>query len=320
MNYEVNRVSKTSSMRARPAGRRSPSAIMRALLLLLVSAGLAFSFLPGSRNARAQQSSVTKNSVTMPQSQASTAVVPDSGEIINRAIAVVCSERGRDPLGSIPIDIMQSRPSIEMDHPEALVGADRARRLLPLAKDLVVQSIQKLASEEKIPEARVREAAARVREVNTIIPDPDLRDNAAVIMSDPHTIHFGTIFLVGLPSDEGMISVLAHELTHIADGRPNSLQPLFDLIGQRAAKKTGLPIRGQQPEELTCDLVGVMATQALIARTPNKEPAARRFARALEHNCVDDDDTDDEHLSPRNTMRAVLALDPTLARMIYPGE
>jgi hypothetical protein len=146
------------------------------------------------------------------------------------------------------------------------------------------------------------------------VPDPDLRDNAAVIMNDPHTIRFGTIFLVGLPSDEGMMSVLAHELTHIGDGRQNSLQGLFNLIGKRASRLTGLRISGQKPEELASDLVGMMATRFFVTRTPSSEPLKRRLARSLEHNCVDDDETDEEHLSPRGTMRAVLALDPALAR------
>src|SRR5438034_5066884 len=47
----------------------------------------------------------------------------------------------------------------------------------------------------------------------------DARDNASVLLREPHTIEFGTIFLAGLRSDEAMISVLAHELTHVASGR-----------------------------------------------------------------------------------------------------
>jgi predicted Zn-dependent protease len=54
----------------------------------------------------------------------------------------------------------------------------------------------------------------------------DSRDNASVFLSRPHVITFGTIFLAGLRSDEGMISVLAHELMHIADGDNDSLRPL----------------------------------------------------------------------------------------------
>jgi hypothetical protein len=111
-----------------------------------------------------------------------------------------------------------------------------------------------------------------------------------------------------------MISVMAHELTHIADGKEDGLQALFHLVARRAATLTNLRISGRRPEELTCDLVGAMAARSFITRTPNNEKLARRLARAVEHNCVEEDDTDEAHLSPRNTMRALLALDPTLAR------
>jgi hypothetical protein len=239
---------------------------------------------------------------------------------LEQVIGLVCAERERDPLGSAPIDEMQSRPSLELNHPEAVIGAQRAQRLLPVAKELVIQALRQLATEYKIPAPGIRAASRRVLAVTDILPDPDLRDNAAVVMSDPHTIRFGTIFLVGLPSDEGMISVLSHELTHIADGRPNSLGPLFQVVGKRASSLTNLRINGQKAEELTCDLVGVRAARRFVAITPDKDTVRQRLARTLEHNCVDDDDTDEEHLSPRSTMRAVLALDPTLTRQILDYE
>jgi hypothetical protein len=215
---------------------------------------------------------------------------------------------------------MQTRPSLELNHPKAIVGAERARRLLPVARELVIEALRNLAIEHNIPLGQTRSAVARVRAVTEVTPDPDLRDNAAVIMNDPHTIRFGTIFLVGLPSDEGMMSVLAHELTHIADGRQNSLQVLFYRIGKRASQLTGLRVNGQKPEELACDLIGVRAARMFVSRSPAYERLTQRLARTLEHNCVDDDDTDEEHLSPRSTMRAVLALEPALVLELAAGE
>jgi hypothetical protein len=237
-----------------------------------------------------------------------------------KAMGVVCAERSRDALGSMPIDEMQARASLELNHPETLIGTQRAQRLLPFTKELVVEAMRRLADEHKLSLAEVRSATKRVRAVKEVVPDPDLRDNAAVVMSDPRTIRFGTIFLVGLPSDEGMMSVLAHELTHIADGRQNSLRILFYRIGKRAALLTGLRINGQKAEELACDLIGVRVARSFVDRTPNNEPLAQRLARSLEHNCVDDDDTDEEHLSPRSTMRALLALEPLLARDLIGHE
>jgi hypothetical protein len=148
----------------------------------------------------------------------------------------------------------------------------------------------------------------------------DSRDNASVFLRSPHTITFGTIFLAGLPSDEGMISVLAHELTHIADGDHDTLRWLFRAIGNRASSLTALNVQNQRAEELTCDLIGAMAASTLISTTPSYEPIPRRLARSIEHNCVEEDDGDEDHLSPRSTIKAVLALDPTLTRELLGGR
>ena len=117
-----------------------------------------------------------------------------------------------------------------------------------------------------------------------------------------------------------MVSVLAHELVHIADGDADSLRPLFRAIGDRASHLAELRIRDQRAEELTCDLVGEIAAQSLIGDTPNYEPLPRRLARAIEHNCVDEDEEDDDHLSPRNTIRVLLSLDPTLRQGLVFGK
>jgi hypothetical protein len=204
-----------------------------------------------------------------------------------------------------------------------IAGAQRAQRLLGTAKNLVTGALRQLSGEYGIRNSksygvRIRRAIARVQAVNHVKPDVDARDNASVYLKHPHTITFGTIFLAGLPSDEGMVSVLAHELVHIADGDGDTLQALFRAVGDRASRLTGLRIRDQRAEELTCDLVGDVAAQSLISSTPNYEPLPRRLARSVEHNCVDEDDSDEDHLSPRNTIRAVLALDPKLRRgLVY---
>jgi hypothetical protein len=65
--------------------------------------------------------------------------------------------------------------------------------------------------------------------------------------------------------------------------------------------------------------VGVMAARQFINQTPSWELLPRRLARAFEHNCVDDDASDEDHLSPRNTIRALLALDVTLAGEVAAG-
>src|SRR6267142_3262725 len=265
------------------------------------------------------------NRTTLKTSHSRDALSPEAREMVDLASGVVCKERIGDPRGSIPIDEMQGRQSLPVQSPEAVAGVQRAQRLLPIARNLVVVSLRQLARDYNLAGSKgyslkIRRAIARVEAVKNIRPDVDSRDNASVFLKNPHTIVFGTIFLAGLPSDEGIISVLAHELVHIADGSEDSLNPLFRNVGNRASKLTGMKIHDQRAEELTCDLVGTLATGAFVSAAPGYDPLARRLSRSMEHNCVDQDEGDDDHLSPKNTIRALLALNPTLSRELVYGR
>jgi hypothetical protein len=252
-------------------------------------------------------------------------MTPEAHELMERAIDVICTERRKDPKGSHPIDEMQARPSLPVYSVEAVTGAQRAQRLLPVAKDLVTASIEKLATEYKLRQTKsfnlnMQRAIGRVQIVRRVKPDMASRDNASVFLRRPQTITFGTIFLAGLPSDEAMISVLAHELVHIADGDGDSLRSLFRGVGNRASGLTGMRIYEQRAEELTCDLVGAMAARSFVSETPDYSPLPRRISRAVQHNCVEDDEGDEDHLSPRNTIRALLALTPSFAHDLVYGQ
>jgi hypothetical protein len=249
----------------------------------------------------------------------------EAREMVEVASETVCNERVRDPKGSVPIDNMQARPSLPVDSPEAVAGAQRAQRLLPLAQRLVVASLRQLSRDYNLNGTRgydlkIQRAIARVEAVRDVRPDVDSRDNASVLMRNPRTIIFGTIFLAGLPSDEGVISVLSHELVHIADGSQDNLKLLFRAVGNRASVFTGLKIRDQRAEELTCDLLGTLATRSYVAAKPSYEALPQRISRSLEHNCVDTDEGDEDHLSPRDTIRAILFLRPALSRELVYGR
>ncbi len=249
------------------------------------------------------------------QSEATHAVNSVSeNEKIDRAMSAICRQREQDALGSLPIDEMQARAQVASDDPSVSKAAERARRLLPIARTFALRALRQLARDYDPDFKQSRTAASRLEVVDEIEPDATLRDNALVIPDEPRKIYFGTIFLIGLQSDEAVISVLAHELTHIGASEDGNLRPLFQAVANRAASLTSLEITDERAEELTCDLVGAMAARFFVDAMPNKEPLARRVARSVEHNCVADDDTDEAHLSPRNTMRAVLALDAALAR------
>ena len=244
---------------------------------------------------------------------------PEAKALLEQAIGVVCTQAKLDPKSSVAIDEMQARPSLPLQSPEARAGAERAQRLLPVAKQLVINSLRQLSIDygfqnRRIFNLRLSQAIARVNSVKRVKPDMESRDNASVYLSRPHMITFGTIFLASLRSEEGMISVLAHELMHIADGNSDSLRALVGTIGNKASDLTGLDIHGQRGEEVTCDLIGAMAVRAYIVSTPGYESIARRLARSIQHNCVELDEGDEDHLSPRNTIRALLALNPGLVR------
>jgi hypothetical protein len=252
-------------------------------------------------------------------SRAHASLSPEAKALLEDAIGVVCTQAKLDPKSSVAIDEMQARPSLPLQSPEARAGAERAQRLLPLAKELVINSLNQLSTDYGFQNSRsfnlrLRQAIARVNSVKRVKPDMDSRDNASVYLSRPHVITFGTIFLAGLRSDEGMISVLAHELMHIADGDNDSLRVLVAAVGNKASDLTGLDIHGQRSEEVTCDLIGAMAVRAYIVSSPGYESVARRLARSIQHNCVELDEGDEDHLSPRNTIRALLALNPGLVR------
>ena len=244
---------------------------------------------------------------------------PEARALLEEASGVVCTQAKLDPKSSVAIDEMQARPSLPIHNPDAQAGAQRAQKLLPIAKALVISSLRQLVVEYNFQksrrfERRIQQAIARVNAVKRVRPDMDSRDNASVFLSRPQVITFGTIFLAGLRSDEGMISVIAHELMHIADGENDSLRLLVNAVGNRASDLTGLDVQGQRGEEITCDLIGAMAVRAYVADTPGYESIARRLARSIQHNCVEIDEGDDDHLSPRSTIRALLALHPALVR------
>ncbi|MDT7540720.1 MAG: hypothetical protein QOE33_624 [Acidobacteriota bacterium] len=238
----------------------------------------------------------------------------EADDALARAAEAVCTERELDPRASVPIDVMQARANLPARNAEVQASAARAARLLSLAKQLAAESLTELMREASVAEGARRAALSRIEAVRRIKLEVSLRDNASIVYLDPRTIRFGTIFIASLPSDEGMVSVMAHELTHAADGARGSLAPVFRRVARRAEASAALGhLNARRGEELTCDLVGVMAARLYVARNATDESTSRRAARALEHNCVEHDETDAEHLSPRQTLRAMLALTPALA-------
>lgn len=240
-------------------------------------------------------------------------------DIIERAVASICEDRSRDPQGSIPIDQMAAQQALPLTNQKVIDGRKRAERLLPVAKKLVPAALSRLAADYNLEPLNLDWIYSRVKTVNVIKPEMDAYDNAYWRPSEPNAIVFGTIFLAGIRSDEAMITVLAHELTHAVNGTDQSLQPLFNRIDSRVSRLRNLSIQESMAVELTCEAVGLQAMRSHTGRALDKR-TTRRLARAVGKNCVQTDLADATHLSPRNTLRALLALEPELAMAITGAE
>ncbi len=236
-------------------------------------------------------------------------------DIIDRAAISICEERVRDPQGSIPIDQMAAQPALPLTDSKVIAGRKRAERLLPVAKRLVPSVLSRLAADYNLEAISLNWIYERVKTINVIKPEVDAHDNAYWRPSDPSAIVFGTIFLAGIRSDEAMITVLAHELTHAINGTDQSLNPLFARVETRASRLGKLSISESMAAELTCEAVGLEAMRAHTGRALGKG-TTRRLARALGKNCVQRDLADSNHLSPRETLRVLLALEPELTMAI----
>src|SRR6185295_8959342 len=155
-----NRLFISAGKRRRSGGyaKRSPSSVivaiaLTALVLVSTSSGVGVA---GQKRQR-RQTPVPQNDVTL-TSHSRDSLTAEAREMMEIASGVVCNERLKDPKGSLPIDDMQARPSLPVRSPEAVEGAQRAQRLLPTAKSLVVVSLKQLAKEYGFVNSRAYDA------------------------------------------------------------------------------------------------------------------------------------------------------------------
>ena len=223
---------------------------------------------------------------------------------------LVCQNLSSDSLGTVPIDEMAAQDPLPVNDRRVAAAKQRAERLLPVAKKLLPAALKRLARNYGEDTSDFARITARVSAVDRITPDIEAHDNAFFGNHNPREIVFGTVFLAGLRSDEAMIAVIAHELTHVVDGPGRVLQNLFMRISRQASDLGGISVQRAQGVELGCDLAGLYVLQDYIAHTSSKEPKSRRMARAFQKNCVSLDLADATHLSPRTTQRLLFMLEP----------
>jgi hypothetical protein len=153
----------------------------------------------------------------------------------------------------------------------------------------------------------------RIRSIEVIRAEVEERDNSAWRPRDPHAIVFGTVFLAGLRSDEAVLAVLAHEITHAIDGTDGFLQPLITRVASHS-QRLGKPISFEAATELTCELAGIEVVRDYVSQTTRRGTGSKqRLARVFEKDCVRVDLSDQNHLSPLETMRMILRMDPGIS-------
>jgi|GEM_PF-2135507 len=243
-------------------------------------------------------------------------VIPRNATLtsVETSMRTICIDRAVDPQSTKPIDEMaMTRPVPMLDH-GVIAATARAQALLPVAKRLFPFALNRIASTNGV-DLNLKWTIARLQKVRRIHSDVAELDNSSWRPMEPDAIVFGTVFLLGLRSDEAMLAVLGHELTHAVDGTDDALLPLFRRIATRTADLQGT-ISLSEATELACEMVGAELTRDYITQTSNRGSRSQRLARVFEKDCVIRDISDENHLSPRQTMRTVLRLQPDIAAVI----
>ena len=200
-----------------------------------------------------------------------------------------------------------------------------ARRLLPLAKTLAIESLHQV--NEGLDLSR---ESALIGAVHRLTLDPKLNESAEVWDEDLSTIHIGTEYAVHLGSDDEVMLLLGHELTHVA-ARTGRLRADIERLAQRIRETAGITASVRQREELACEYVGAETLKRFIASHPTADNNVERFSRAFGYQSRSarlaevwlefchsyyGDPGDHDHLSEQQTLRSLLTFDPSLSMLV----
>jgi hypothetical protein len=223
------------------------------------------------------------------------------------------------------INLTDSWDTPSADLRQARLGIKNARRLLPLAKNLTLEALR--ASLKSSGLVREKQSIASVKK---IVLDPGLGDTAEVREDNLSVIHIGTEYATYLTSDDEVMLLLGHELTHVA-ARTGRLNQFIEEVAETARLDASIAPVERQKEELACDFVGAEVLKRFIALHPTEEtnaerftrafgydPPAERFARAWQYFCdyYKGDLGDEEHLSPYQTLNTLLRFDTELKALV----
>jgi hypothetical protein len=213
----------------------------------------------------------------------------------------------------------------ENDPRQIHLGMKNARRLLPLAKKLTLESLK-----DRVKTADLLREKRLISSVHHLLLDTYLSYSAEVWEDDLSGIHIGPDYAAHLTSDDETMLLLGHELTHVAV-RAGRLNNFIESVNDVARASANLELDEEQKEELACDFIGAQVLKRYLAIYSKDQANALRFARAsgyeplserLEHAWQDfcasynGVSPDQEHLSQDQTFRALLGLDPELKALI----
>jgi len=209
--------------------------------------------------------------------------------------------------------------------PQIRLGLKNARRLLPLAKRLTIESLR-----ERVQSSRLMKEARLIASVNHLVLDQTLSDSAEVRSEDLSKIWIGPDYATDLISDDEAVLLLSHELTHVA-ARTGRLHKFIDSVTLTARLYAGIELNQEQKEELACDFTAAEVLKRFIATHPTSEPSSMRFSLAFGYEtpakrltrawtdfCASyrGDSRDDQHLSQDQTIRSLIVLDQDLKALI----
>jgi hypothetical protein len=161
--------------------------------------------------------------------------------------------------------------------------------------------------------------------------DPNLGETAEVWEGDLSLIRIGTGYAAYLVSDDEVMLLLSHELTHVG-ARTGKLNDYIESVTRTVQETNHIEINADQKEELACDFIGAEVLKRFIASHPTSENGVDRFSRAFGYEpreqrlrrawtdfcwSYNGEVGDQEHLSQDQTIRSLLVLDPDFTGLIH---
>ena len=229
--------------------------------------------------------------------------------------------------GSLPQVSSQWSTLLQDDEHNVRMGIANARRLLPLAKDLTIESLSQLTKNPNLSREK-----ALIRSVRWVVLASRLGNFAEVREEDLSVIYVGAEYAADLISDDQAMLLLGHELTHVA-ARTGRLNHYVDEVNATVQRSANIHTNEAQKEELACDYVAAEVLKTFIATHRTSENDADRFSRAFGYEAPGErltrawiqfcaayygDPGDQEHLNEQQTIRSLRVLDPDLKALMLP--